>query len=80
MVLIDDNSPAELFETRTIVDPELAARAALRSTSEDLAKLRRSIIDMERSRTIQERLDADMAFHKSISAPAATASPTCYFG
>jgi GntR family transcriptional repressor for pyruvate dehydrogenase complex len=40
MVLIDDISPAELFETRAIVEPELAARAALRSTSEDLAKLR----------------------------------------
>jgi GntR family transcriptional regulator, transcriptional repressor for pyruvate dehydrogenase complex len=66
MVLIDDISPSELFETRAIVEPELAARAALRSTSEDLAKLRQSIIDMERSRTIQERLDADMAFHEWI--------------
>src|SRR5580658_1895844 len=42
MVLLDDISPGELFETRMIVEPELAARAALRSTSEDLAKLRQS--------------------------------------
>ena len=28
MVLIDDISPGELFETRSIVEPELAARAA----------------------------------------------------
>jgi GntR family transcriptional regulator, transcriptional repressor for pyruvate dehydrogenase complex len=66
MVLLDDISPGELFETRMIVEPELAARAATRSTSEDLARLRQSIIDMERSRTVQERLNADMAFHESI--------------
>ena len=66
LVLIDDISHTELLETRMIVEPELAARAAIRATSEDLASMRKSIIDLERSHTSQERLDADMAFHESI--------------
>jgi GntR family transcriptional repressor for pyruvate dehydrogenase complex len=66
LILLDDLSHHELFETRTIVEPELAARAALRATTEDLAALRHAIMSMERSRTTRARLDADMAFHEAI--------------
>ncbi len=66
LILLDDLSHHELFETRMIVEPELAARAALRATVEDLATLRHALMAMERSRTIQARLDADMAFHEAI--------------
>lgn len=66
MVLIDDIPAIELFETRMIVEPELAARAATRATSEDFAKLRQSIVDLERSRTRKERIEADSAFHDAI--------------
>jgi GntR family transcriptional repressor for pyruvate dehydrogenase complex len=66
LVLLDDLSHHELFETRMIVEPELAARAALRATAEDLATLRRAITAMEQSRTTRSRLDADMAFHEAI--------------
>src|SRR5580704_1999223 len=51
LILLDDLSHHELFETRLIVEPELAARAAERATVEDLAGLRQAIMAMERSRT-----------------------------
>jgi GntR family transcriptional regulator, transcriptional repressor for pyruvate dehydrogenase complex len=66
LILLDDLSHHELFETRLIVEPELAARAAERATTEDLAGLRHAIMAMERSRTNQARLDADVAFHECV--------------
>src|SRR5580704_126563 len=51
LILLDDLSHHELFETRMIVEPELAARAAERATVEDLAGLRQALMAMERSRT-----------------------------
>jgi GntR family transcriptional repressor for pyruvate dehydrogenase complex len=66
LILLDDLSHHELFETRMIVEPELAARAAERATTEDLAALRQAIMAMERSRTNGARLDADIAFHECI--------------
>ena len=49
-----------------IVEPELAARAAERATTEDFVSLRRAIAAMENCRTNQERLEADLAFHQCI--------------
>jgi GntR family transcriptional regulator, transcriptional repressor for pyruvate dehydrogenase complex len=66
LILLDDLSHHELFETRMIVEPELAARAAERARAEDLIELRKAISAMESSRTNQERLDADLAFHERI--------------
>ena len=66
LILLDDLSHHELFETRMIVEPELAARAAQRATTEDLIGLRKAIVAMEHCRTNQERLDADLAFHECI--------------
>jgi GntR family transcriptional repressor for pyruvate dehydrogenase complex len=66
LILLDDLSHHELFETRLIVEPELAARAAERATTEDLAALRQAIMAMERSRSDRARLDADIAFHECI--------------
>ena len=66
LILLDDLSHHELFETRMIVEPELAARAAERATVEDLAGLRQALMAMERSRTNQARLEADIAFHECI--------------
>jgi GntR family transcriptional repressor for pyruvate dehydrogenase complex len=66
LILLDDLSHHELFETRMIVEPELAARAAQRATTEDLIGLRKAIMAMEHCRTKQERLDADLAFHECI--------------
>ena len=66
LVLLDDLSQHELFETRYMMEPELTARAAERATAEDLSALRNAIFSMERSKTISERLNADMAFHEAI--------------
>jgi GntR family transcriptional regulator, transcriptional repressor for pyruvate dehydrogenase complex len=66
LVLLDDLSHHELLETRMIVEPELAARAAERATTEDLVGMRRAIAAMERCRTNNERLEADLAFHQCI--------------
>ena len=64
LILLDDLSHHELMETRMTVEPELAARAAERATTEDPVSLRRAIAAMENCRTNQERVE--------------TASATCY--
>src|SRR5579872_5242609 len=56
MIALDDLTHQELFETRLIVEPELAARAAERATASDLAALRQAVSDMANSRTLTERL------------------------
>ena len=66
LVLLDDLSHYELFETRLIVEPELAARAAERATAEDISVLRNSVLALERSKVNRDRLEADMAFHNAI--------------
>jgi GntR family transcriptional regulator, transcriptional repressor for pyruvate dehydrogenase complex len=66
LVLLDDLSQHELFETRLMMEPELTARAAERATAEDLSALRNAIFSMERSKNVRERLNADMAFHEAI--------------
>jgi GntR family transcriptional repressor for pyruvate dehydrogenase complex len=66
LVLLDDLSQHELFETRLIMEPELAARAAERAATQDLTALRNAIFSMERSKTTSERLNADLAFHEAI--------------
>jgi len=66
LVLLDDLSHHELFETRLIVEPELTARATERATSEDIAALRSAVLAMEKSKNTKERLNADMAFHDAI--------------
>ena len=66
LVLLDDLSQHELFETRLMIEPELTARAAERATAEDVSALRNAILSMERSKTTKERLHADMAFHEAI--------------
>src|SRR5580693_650700 len=64
LVLLDDLSQHELFETRLMIEPELTARAAERATAEDISTLRNAIFAMERSKTTRDRLNADMAFHE----------------
>lgn len=66
LVLLDDLSQHELFETRLMMEPELTARAAERATAEDLSALRNAIFSMERSKSTRDRLNADLAFHEAI--------------
>jgi hypothetical protein len=54
------------METRLIVEPELAARAAERATSDALAALRRSIEGMKNERHEHKPIELDLAFHDAI--------------
>ena len=66
LILLDGISGLELLETRLIVEPELAARAAERATSSDLEKLRSTISNMHKERDQQKLTDLDIAFHEGI--------------
>jgi GntR family transcriptional repressor for pyruvate dehydrogenase complex len=65
-ILLDGISLSDLMETRLMVEPELAARAAERATSEDLVSLRRSIAGMKGERDEEKLVDLDLAFHDGI--------------
>jgi GntR family transcriptional repressor for pyruvate dehydrogenase complex len=66
LILLDGISASELLETRLIVEPELAARAAERATSSDLESLNRTIRDMHKQKDQQKLTELDIAFHHGI--------------
>jgi GntR family transcriptional regulator, transcriptional repressor for pyruvate dehydrogenase complex len=66
LVLLDGISLFDLVETRLIVEPELAARAAQRATSQDLEALRASLEGMAKERTHEKLVACDLAFHEAI--------------
>lgn len=66
LVLLDGISLFDLLETRLIVEPELAARAAERATLEDLAALRQSLDAMKKERQQEKLIELDLAFHQAI--------------
>lgn len=67
MLLLDSISHRELFEARSIVEPELAARAASRATLEHVEALRTAIAAMEAAGEDRTRIiESDLAFHAAI--------------
>jgi len=67
LFLLDDTSVEELTELRLMIEPALAAKAAERATSSDLALLRQSINDLKASKGDRVRLVAsDLLFHRTI--------------
>lgn len=67
LFLLDDTSLQELTEMRLMVEPALAAKAAERATSQHIALLRQSIVDLENSKQDRVRLVAsDILFHRAI--------------
>ncbi len=67
LFLMDGISHFELFEARLLLEPELAARAAERATTEDLAALRRTIEAMKKGVAYQgQMIEEDVAFHDAI--------------
>jgi GntR family transcriptional repressor for pyruvate dehydrogenase complex len=67
LFLLDDTSLQELTEMRLLMEPALAAKAAERANSDDIALLRQSIIDLEQSKHDRVRLvAADLLFHRAI--------------
>jgi len=66
LMLIDGISLDDLLETRLIVEPELAARAAERATSEDLRKMSVTLAVNRRGADPSAMIEADLAFHTAI--------------
>ena len=67
LFLLDETSVHELTEMRLMVEPALAAKAAERASSDDIALLRKSIIDLEGSKNDRVQLVAsDLLFHRGI--------------
>jgi GntR family transcriptional repressor for pyruvate dehydrogenase complex len=67
LFLLDDTSVQELTELRFLMEPALAAQAAERANSEDIALLRQSITDLEHSEQDRVKLVAsDLLFHRAI--------------
>ncbi len=67
LFLLDDTSVQELTELRFMIEPALAAKAAERANSDDIALLRQSIADLESSELDRVKLvAADLLFHRAI--------------
>jgi GntR family transcriptional repressor for pyruvate dehydrogenase complex len=67
LFLLDDTSVQELTELRFLMEPALAAKAAERANSADIALLRQSITDLENSEQDRVKLVAsDLLFHRAI--------------
>lgn len=67
LFLLDDTSVHELTELRFMIEPALAAKAAERANSDDIALLRQSIADLESSELDRVKLVAsDLLFHRAI--------------
>ncbi len=67
LFLLDDTSVHELTEMRLMMEPALAAKAAERANTEDIALLRQSVIDLGQSKGDRVRLvAADLLFHRAI--------------
>lgn len=68
LFLLDGISLEDLLETRLIVEPELAARAAERATMDDLRAMRASldVMKMRKENRDEELIQADLAFHRAI--------------
>lgn len=61
LILLDGVSLVEVFEARSMIEPELAARAAECASSEDLEAMRSTFPAME-----SDPVNADIAFHEAV--------------
>jgi GntR family transcriptional repressor for pyruvate dehydrogenase complex len=67
LFLLDETSSQELIETRLMVEPALAAKAAEQASREQILVLRQTIAEIEAARTDQFRIiEADLLFHRTI--------------
>jgi len=66
LILMTGISNRELFELRLLVEPEMAATAAARAATEDLARMLVALDALEKSGSTAERTEADLALHEAI--------------
>lgn len=57
----------QCVEVRATIEPEIARRAAERATPEDLASLHEVHERLESSESLEEAMDADVAFHREMA-------------
>jgi DNA-binding FadR family transcriptional regulator len=60
---LSEASPGDIMELRLILEPAAAAIAVVRATSEDLAAIERACSLIPGAATLEEREQADAAFH-----------------
>jgi GntR family transcriptional regulator, transcriptional repressor for pyruvate dehydrogenase complex len=65
--LLRGDTVLELFEVRRMLEPSAAALAAVRITGEGLAELCRQLDRMIAASTVEELVEADVAFHALIA-------------
>ena len=65
LMALEGLSIYELWETRVIVEPELAARAAQRATTDDLEAMRQSLKPI-RPFSVEKMFEQDLAFDRAI--------------
>jgi GntR family transcriptional regulator, transcriptional repressor for pyruvate dehydrogenase complex len=68
LVLLGDITVDERYMARRAVEPQLASQAALLATDDDLRRMRAALDEMARSDTLEERREADLAFHEAVMA------------
>jgi GntR family transcriptional regulator, transcriptional repressor for pyruvate dehydrogenase complex len=67
LFLLDETSSQELVETRLMVEPTLAAKAAEQASREQILVLRQTIAEIEAAGADQFRIiEADLLFHRTI--------------
>ena len=67
LVCLEGIDPDELMEARLIVEPELAARAAERATSEDLRAIEQTLTLMKACKSEPPKVvEQDLAFHRAV--------------
>jgi GntR family transcriptional repressor for pyruvate dehydrogenase complex len=67
LILLDGISFHEIMEARLIVEPELAARAAERSSPDDLTRIQRELTAMQKAGNDHRRfVEHDILFHNAI--------------
>lgn len=62
-----DHELARIMELRAVIEPPIAALAAIRVTDRDIAQLRRLVEAMEQETDLERYADLDRAFHQAIS-------------
>ena len=66
-VLIEASSPAQLMRARILIEPQIAAEAALVATASDLQHLARLVSQGRRATSRAECEQADMRFHRGVA-------------
>jgi GntR family transcriptional repressor for pyruvate dehydrogenase complex len=71
--LLQEHTVLELFEVRRLLEPAAAALAAVRMDDEGRRMLKAELDRMLAAATVEELIDADMAFHSLIAGAAGNA-------